>query len=196
MSTGTREDPDAADMERLAAGHDTALEGLMERHGERLFHYLIRLLQNENDAADATQESFVRIYQLRSRFDASQKFSTWLYAIASNIARDRLRWRVRHPQVSLDAQIEESGRRVMDHLPDNVPSPHQTLEATERASAVRDAVAALPDDFRLPLVLAEYEGRPQAEIAEILGCSIKAVEMRIYRARQRLREQLRSFLEA
>ena len=195
MSTGTSEDQDAADMERLAAGHDTALNGLMERHGERLFHYLVRLLQNENDAADAAQESFVRIYQHRSRFDTRQKFSTWLYAIASNIARDRLRWRSRHPQVSLDAQLEESGRRVMDNLPDQNPSPRQTLEASERASAVRAAVAALPEDLRLPLVLAEYEGRAQAEIAEILDCSIKAVEMRIYRARKQLREQLRSVLE-
>jgi len=115
MSTGTREDADAADMERLAAGQDTALDGLMERHGERLFHYLIRLLQNESDAADAAQESFVRIYQHRSRFDTRQKFSTWLFAIASNVARDRLRWRVRHPQVSLDAQIEKSGRSVLDN---------------------------------------------------------------------------------
>jgi len=60
---------------------------------------------------------------------------------------------------------------------------------------VRDAVAALPEELRLPLVLAEYEGRAQAEIAEILDCSIKAVEMRIYRARKQLREQLRSVLE-
>jgi RNA polymerase sigma-70 factor (ECF subfamily) len=195
MSTGTREDQDTADMERLAAGHDTALDGLMERHGERLFHYLIRLLQNETDAADAAQESFVRIYQHRSKFDARQKFSTWLYAIASNIARDRLRWRVRHPQISLDARIEESGRGVIDILPDKNPSPRQALEASERASAVRDAVAALPEDLRLPLVLAEYEDRAQAEIAEILDCSIKAVEMRIYRARKQLREQLRSVLE-
>ncbi len=194
MSTGTSEDQDAADMERLAAGHDTALNGLMERHGERLFHYLVRLLQSENDAADAAQESFVRVYQHRSRFDTRQKFSTWLYAIASNIARDRLRWRSRHPQVSLDAQLEESGRRVMDNLPDQNPSPRQTLEASERASVVRAAVAALPEDLRLPLVLAEYEGRAQAEIAEILDCSIKAVEMRIYRARKQLREQLRSVL--
>ena len=182
-------------MERLAAGHDPALNGLMERHGERLFHYLVRLLQNENDAADAAQESFVRIYQHRARFDTRQKFSTWLYAIASNIARDRLRWRFRHPQVSLDVQIETSGRSVMDSLPDQNLSPRQALEAGERAAAVRDAVAALPEDLRLPLVLAEYEGRAQAEIAEMLNCSTKAVEMRIYRARKQLREQLRSLLE-
>jgi RNA polymerase sigma-70 factor (ECF subfamily) len=195
MSTGTREDQDAADMERLAEGHDAGLDGLMERHGLRLFHYLVRLLQNESDAADAAQESFVRVYQHRTRFDTRQKFSTWLYAIASNIARDRLRWRVRHPQVSLDAQIEEGGPRVLDKLPDQSSSPRQSLEASERASAVRDAVAALPEDLRLPLVLAEYEGRAQADIAEILDCSIKAVEMRIYRARKQLRERLRSVLE-
>ncbi len=195
MSTSTSEDPDGADMERLAAGDDTAFAGLMERHGERLFHYLVRILQNEQDAADAAQESFVRVYQHRARFDTRRKFSTWLYAIASNIARDRLRWRWRHPQVSLEARTEPGARRFLDNLPDQNPTPPQTLEASERASAVRQAVAALPEDLRLPLVLAEYEGRAQAEIADILDCSVKAVEMRIYRARKQLREQLKSLVK-
>jgi RNA polymerase sigma-70 factor (ECF subfamily) len=193
MSTATREDPDAVEMERLAAGQDAALNTLMERHSERLFHYLIRLVQNEGDAEELAQESFVRVYQHRARFDTKQKFSTWLYAIASNLARDRFRWRARHPQVSLDAESESSGAPLSDVLPANKPSPSQSMEANERADAVRAAVAALPEDLRLPLVLAEYEGRAQAEIAQILDCSVKAVEMRIYRARQQLREQLQSF---
>ena len=95
----------------------------------------------------------------------------------------------------MDARVEESGRGVIDILPDQSPTPRQNLEASERASAVRDAVAALPEDLRVPLVLAEYEERAQAEIAAILDCSIKAVEMRIYRARKQLREQLRSVLQ-
>jgi RNA polymerase sigma-70 factor (ECF subfamily) len=193
MSTATREDPDAVEMERLAAGQDAALNSLMERHSERLFHYLIRLVQNESDAEELAQESFVRVYQHRARFDTKQKFSTWLYAIASNLARDRFRWRVRHPQVSLDAEGESTGGPLSDVLPANKPSPSQSMEANERADAVRGAVAALPEDLRLPLVLAEYEGRAQAEIAQILECSVKAVEMRIYRARQQLRERLQSF---
>src|SRR5438093_13714687 len=99
-----QETQDTQDMARLAAGHDTALNDLMERHAEKLFHYLVRSLQDEEDAADLAQETFVKIYQSRARFDARQKFSTWLYAIASNLVRDRFRWRSRHPQVSPEAQ--------------------------------------------------------------------------------------------
>jgi len=182
-------------MERLAAGHDAALNGLMERHSERLFHYLIRLFQNESDAADLAQESFVRVYQHRARFDTKQKFSTWLYAIASNLARDRFRWRARHPQVSLDAEGEESDSALVDVLPEQKPSPSQSMETSERAVAVRAAIAALPEDLRLPLVLAEYQNQTQAEIGVVLDCSVKAVEMRIHRARQQLRERLRNFFE-
>lgn len=196
MNTDTSENEDTADMERLAAGHAAALNSLIERHSERLFHFLIRLLQNESDAEDLAQESFVRVYQHRSRFDSRQKFSTWLYAIASNLARDRFRWRARHPQVSLDAESEETGGALADRLPEQTPSPSQSMEAFERTAAVREAVAALPEDLRLPLVLAEYEERGQAEIAQILDCSVKAVEMRIYRARQQLRTRLQRLFAA
>src|SRR5580765_1457108 len=101
MNAPSLDESDAADMQRLGAGHNAALNDLMERHGERLFHYLIRSLQNEDDAADLAQEAFVRVYQHRAKFDGRQKFSTWLYAIASNLVKGRYRWRSRHPQVSL-----------------------------------------------------------------------------------------------
>src|SRR5205823_5390014 len=106
----------------------------------------------------------VRVYQHRAKFDSRQKFSTWLYAIATNLRRDRLRWRARHPQVSLDAEDEQSGTTLLQHLADPQPTPGQTLESDERAEAVRRAVAALPEELRTPLILAEYEGRSQAEI--------------------------------
>ena len=195
MSTEISDGQDAADMEHLAAGRDTALDDLMERHGPRLYHYLIRVLQNEDNAADLVQESFVRVYQHRAKFDGKQKFSTWLYAIATNLARDRIRWRTRHPEVSLEAESEQTGGALGDMLPDQMPSPSESMVARERAAAVRAAVAALPEELRLPLVLAEYEGRAQAEIAQILDCSAKAVEMRIYRARQQLRGRLEKLLE-
>src|SRR6266487_1161392 len=175
----TAPDPDgqdAQDMARLVAGGDAALNDLMERHAEKLFHYLFRSLQDESDAADLAQETFVRIYQSRAKFDARQKFSTWLYAIASNLVRDRFRWRSRHPQVSLDAKQEASGVDLHATLAEDRPSPVETIQTEERAEAVRRAVAALPEELRLPLILAEYEGRSQAEIGEILGCSVKAVE--------------------
>ncbi len=182
-------------MARLAAGHDAALNAVMARHAEKLFHYLLRSLQDEGDAADLAQETFVRVYQHRSKFDHRQKFSTWLYAIAGNLVRDRFRWRARHPQVSLETESAKRGSGFHEVLPENRLSPRETLEAEERSAAVRRAVAALPEELRLPLILAEYEERSQAEIGQILNCSVKAVEMRLYRARQQLRLALGRLLE-
>ncbi len=195
MDTPNTDELDVQDMRRLAAGHDAALNELMERHAAKLFHYLVRCLQDQDDAADLAQETFVKLYQSRARFDTSHKFSPWLYAIATNLVKDRYRWRSRHPQVSLDAENGQTGSRLRDHLPAHDPTPSDCLQADERADAVRRAVAALPEDLRTPLILAEYEERSHAEIGEILGCSAKAVETRIYRARQQLRASLGKFLE-
>ncbi|MBU6408945.1 MAG: sigma-70 family RNA polymerase sigma factor [Verrucomicrobia bacterium] len=185
---------DALDMARLAAGHDAALNDLMERHAEKLFHYLVRALQNEDDAEDLGQETFARVFRCRASFDAGRKFSTWLYAIASNLVRDRFRWRGRHPQVSLDATNETTGNAFGESLPEQKPSPSETVQAEERAKIVRRAVATLPEKWRLPLILFEYEGKSHIEIGAILGCSAKAVEVRIYRARQELRAGLAPLL--
>ena len=185
---------DRSDMAQLAAGHDSALGNLMSRHGERLFHYLMRLLQNETEASDLAEESFVRVYQNRGRFKLTRRFSPWLYAIATNLARDAQRYRTRHPNVSLEAEAMESGHRLSEMLPDTKPGPTQSLESAERAEAVRQAVAALPAELQVPLVLFTYEEKSHAEIAEILDCSAKAVEMRLYHARNQLRERLERVL--
>jgi RNA polymerase sigma-70 factor (ECF subfamily) len=186
---------DRADMSRLVAGQNVALNDLMERHGEKLFHYLIRCLQNEDDAADLSQETFARIYQHRKKFDQRQKFSTWLYAVASNLVRDHYRWHSRHPQVSLEAKGDDAVGDLAETLPEQKPSPSEKIQADERTDAVRRAVAGLPEELRVPLILAEYEERSQAEIGEILGCTAKAVETRIYRARQQLRLRLDELFE-
>jgi len=187
---------DRADMERLIAGHEAALNELMERHAGKLFNYLIRCLQNEEDAADAAQEAFVRVYQNRAKFDTSQRFSTWLYAIATNLVKDRYRYRTRHPQVSLDAENEATGSDFRESLPERGPTPSDTLAAEERAEMVRRAVAALPEELRVPILLSEYEELSHAEVGAILKCSAKAVETRLYRARQHLRASLGKLLEA
>jgi len=182
-------------MRRLSQGHESALNELMDRHAGKLFNYLLRCLQNEGDAADAAQETFVRIYQHRARFDFRQRFSTWLYAVAANLVKDRYRWRSRHPQVSLDAENEATGVSYRDALPQDGPLPTDQVQAFERADAVRRAVAALPEDLRQPFILAEYEEKSHSEIGAILHCSAKAVETRIYRARQHLRATLSTLLE-
>ena len=185
---------DRSDMQRLAGGHDAALDDLMERHAPRLFHYVLRQLPEEDEANDVTQEAFVRVYQNCTKFRAESRFSTWLYAITTNLVRDRLRWKQRHPETSLEAH-EEEHQSLGDVLPDKSASPSEQLVAEERANHIRQAVRALPEDVRMPLILSEYENLSQAEIGTILGCTTKAVEMRIYRARQALRESLVKLLE-
>ena len=191
---GSIEQEDREDMSRLTAGHDAALNALMERHSERLFHYLVRQLNNESDAADLAQETFVRVYHHRARFDPAQKFSTWLYAIATNLLRDRFRWQKRHPQVSLDAEREE-GSAILDALPDAAASASEQMAAEESAVEVRAAIKSLPEDLRIPLILSEYDGLSHAEIGAVLNCTAKAVETRLYRARNHLRRRLTAVLQ-
>jgi RNA polymerase sigma-70 factor (ECF subfamily) len=193
MSTTASDDQDRADMARLIDGRDAALDDLMGRHSERLYHYLIRVVQDETDAEDLAQETFARVFFNRSKFKPDKRFSTWLYAIATNLARDRLRHRSRHPAVSIEA-TEDSESGLKNILAASGPNPTEKMELDERAAAVRRALAALPEELRVPLVLAEYEDQSHGEIAVVLECSPKAVEMRIYRARQQLRELLAPLL--
>src|SRR5258705_14014696 len=104
----TSDELDRSDMLLLCAGHDAALNKLMQRHSPRLYNYLVRSLQNEDDAADLAQETFARVYHNRSKFDAELKFSTWLYSIASNLVRTKFRHRSRHPEISLEAANPQS----------------------------------------------------------------------------------------
>jgi RNA polymerase sigma-70 factor, ECF subfamily len=194
MATDQNDELDRRDMERLCAGHDAALNDLMERHAPRLFYYLIRQLQDEAEAEDLAQETFVRVFQHRQKFDARRRFSTWLYTIATNLSRDRQRQHTRHPQVSLEAENERTGGELKDKLSDAAATPDENMVAGERASAVRAAIAQLPEDLRAAILLFEYEDRSQQEIAAILDCTPKAVEMRLYRARQELRERLAKLL--
>jgi RNA polymerase sigma-70 factor, ECF subfamily len=194
--TDTTEHDDSREMSRLAAGDETALDRLMERHAQRLHHYLLRLLSNPAEAEDFAQETFVRVFRHAQRFDPAHSFCTWLFAIATNLVRDRARRLSRHSPVSFDAPLSEDGATLGDVISGNEPSPADKADCHERAEAVRQAVAQLPEDLRVPLVLAEYECLSQAEIAAITGGTPKAVEMRLYRARQLLRRRLGRWLSS
>jgi RNA polymerase sigma-70 factor (ECF subfamily) len=185
---------DRADMERLIAGHDAALNDLMERHAKPVFHFLCRMLGNEDDANDLAQETFVRVFKSRGSFRAEQKFSTWLFTIAANLARNHFRWRARHPNISLDAENPETEQSLGSTLPANNPAPNEQALTAERAKAVRLAVSKLPEDLREAMVLCEWEERSVAEAAAILETTSKAVESRLYRARQILRARLKGWL--
>jgi len=185
---------DRADMEKLQAGHDAALNDLMERHATPVFHFLCRMVGNEDDANDLAQETFVRVFKSRASFRTEQKFSAWLFTIAANLARNHFRWRARHPNLSLDAENPETEQSLGSTLPANNPAPNEEALAAERAKAVRLAVGKLPEDLREAIVLCEWEEHSLAEAALILEATPKAVESRLYRGRQILRERLKSWL--
>ena len=166
----------------------------MERHALPVFHFLCRQTGNEADANDLAQETFVRVFKARASFRAEQKFSTWLFTIAANLARNHFRWRARHPNLSLEAASDETGQTLGGTLPANAPTPKEAALANERAGAVRAAVKNLPEDLRAAIVLCEWEERSVAEAAMILEATPKAVESRLYRARGILRERLKSWL--
>jgi RNA polymerase sigma-70 factor (ECF subfamily) len=185
---------DQADMERLRAGQDAALDDLMERHAEPVFRFLCRMLGNEDDAQDLAQETFVRVFKARASFRPTEKFSSWLFTIAANLARNHFRWRSRHANISLEAQNPETEQSLGSTLPASSPAPNEEALARESAEAVRRAVNDLPVELREAMVLCEWEERSVAEAATILETTPKAVESRLYRARQILRERLKNWL--
>ncbi len=185
---------DAEAMRQLRDGDDLALNALMARWQQPLANYLFRFCGNEATALDLAQETFVRVYEARARYDARGKFATWLYTIANNLARNSHRWQERHPTVSLDASTHEDGGTLASHLPDSASGPDTIAEQKERAIAVHEAIAELPEDLRAAVLMSEYDDCSHADIAATLGCTVKAVETRLYRARQVLRAKLTRWL--
>ena len=170
-------------MGRVREGDEVAFGALMGRWELPVKRILARIVQNSADAEDLAQEAFLRVWQNRARFHAEAEFRPWLFAIAVNLARNRLRWWRRRPIVELEKwEIADPGE-----------GSQATLERKERAEAVRAAVAELPLDQREALVLFSYEGLSHAEIAAALGGTAKSVEAKLYRARERLSRLFRNY---
>ncbi len=176
-------------MLRLQGGDDLALNALMTRWQQPLVNFIYRYIGNETEALDLAQETFVRVFESRHRYKASAKFSTWLFTIASNLCRNFFRWQTRHPTVPLTAETDDSDLAERATA-DRTVSPAEAAEQRERAEAVRKHIHALPRGLKSAILLFEYEDLSHQEIAGVLGCSVKAIETRLYRARNILREKL------
>lgn len=182
---------DGALMRRVQAADEAAFGELMEKWELPVKRLLARLVQNSAEADDLAQETFVRVWQQRKKFRAGSAFRPWLFAIAVNLARNRLRWWRRRPAVSLEAWLEAAPEKEPSGSDFSAPA---RLELRERAESVRAAVAGLPAELREVLVLFEYEELSQRDIAAALGCTPKAVETRLHRAREKLRLALQRWL--
>lgn len=189
IASSAPETPDAELMARLVGGDDLALNLIMDRWKARIAAFLFRRTGLRDVAIDLTQETFVKLYQARLRYRPTGEFSTYLFAIAANLARNHVRWTQRHPTVSMD---EPDAGGVSHHeAHDPRPTPDRAYTAAETEQVVHRAFKALPDDLCEAISLFLHEDMSYADIAHIAGCSQKAVETRIYRARQLLKEQLK-----
>ena len=186
---------DAVLVGRLQAGDDSALSGLIERHQESLYYFVKRYLGNDAQARDAVQEVFVRAYFGIRRYRPKATFKTWLYAIAVNLCHDQTRKQRRQPAfVSLDEPKAEANKWSANIEPATDSTPAKESEMAERHTQVEEAIASLPVDLRMALLLFSLEGYSQKECAEMLGVTVKTIELRVYRAKKELQFRLSHFL--
>lgn len=177
-------------MQRLAAGDDQALDEIIQRWQDRLMSFLWHMTHDYAAARDLAQETFVRLYQHRHRYRPSAAFPSYLFRIARNLLANHQRWQARHPAQSLEA-VPLNGAEPVDDR-----SPAGMLEEKETALQVRRAIRTLPADLRETLILATYQSLGYREISQLLDCSEKAVETRLYRARALLKEKLAPLVSA
>lgn len=191
---------DSALIEICRAGDLNAFDQLVERHQNRIFNVCYWMLGNRDEAEDASQDAFVRAFRSLANFRGDSAFGTWLHRIAVNAAIDTAQRRKRAPLPYSDLKLTgEDGVERDDPEPDQSTQPnldpaHLSLRE-ERRSAVRSALAALPEHYRVVLVLFDIEGYSYEEIAQTLSLPLGTVKSRINRARLALRERLQSSRE-
>ncbi len=162
-------------VQRSLEGDLEAWGEIVRRYKEAVFGVALAILRNRADAEDATQEAFIRAYERLHYYDLSRKFSTWLFTVTANVAKNMLRKR-RRP----DPQSP----------PDRIPDPAEVVWKEELHQAVKEAVWSLPESYRAPLILRYWHEMDLAEIAQVLGLRVGTVKTRLHRGRALVRMHL------
>ena len=187
---------DADLVNRYLHGERFAFQELVGRYQDRLLNFIYRTINDRDRAEDLVQETFVRVYRHLHRFDSTKRFSTWIYTIASNLAKNELRNRSRNPLILFQA-IKKNWEA--DHRPlefeDSTYSPDELFRKRDLREKVELAVAELPEHHRVVFVLRELEGKSYDEISEITGVTLGTVKSRLNRARNRFAQIIAPMLD-
>ncbi|MFZ1918042.1 MAG: sigma-70 family RNA polymerase sigma factor [Terriglobales bacterium] len=186
---------DADVMLRVKAGDDSAFSYLVQKYRRPLVGFMYRLCHNPATAEELAQEVFLRVYRSRSSYEASAKFSTWLYRIATNLAVNHARdTRHERPEktVRLDEPDQETG--TTPDLADESLTAEEQLLRKERLAAIREKVNALPERQRLAVMMHKYQQMDYRQIAAVMKLSESATKSLLFRAYETLREQLKEFV--
>ncbi len=186
---------DAEVMLRVKAGDQSAFDYLVQKYRRPLVGFMYRMARNTAVAEDLAQEVFLRVYRSRQTYEASAKFTTWLYRIATNLAVNHAR-DTRHERaevtVSLDEPDEETGNTP--DVADGTMTVEEAMVRRERLLAIRAKVEALPERQKMAVLMHKYQQMDYRQIAEVLKLSESATKSLLFRAYETLREQLREFV--
>src|SRR6202451_2384097 len=186
---------DAEVMLRVKAGDQSAFDFLVQKYRRPLVSFMYRMARNTAAAEDLAQEVFLRVYRSRQTYEASAKFTTWLYRIATNLAVNHARdTRHERPEVtvSLDEPDEETGTTL--DVADGAVTAEESLVRRERTLAIRAKVQALPERQKLAVIMHKYQQMDYKQNAEVLKLSESATKSLLFRAYETLRDQLKEFV--
>lgn len=184
-------------MLRVQSGHSASFDLLVERYQVRLFNYLYRLVGNPDEAEEIAQEAFVKAYIHAGKYKTIAKFSTWLYTIATNLVRNKMRSKSRAPMIfSLwsKGRYDDGEEKPVD-IVDPERSPDERMNDAELSDVINRAIEKIPDRYRVSFVLREINQLSYEEIAAVTGLKLGTVRSRINRARNYFRQIVEPILE-
>jgi RNA polymerase sigma-70 factor, ECF subfamily len=188
MGASAALDCDAELMLRVKDGDGASFGLLLDKYRASVSHFLYRMVQDQGVSEELAQEVFLRVYKSRETYEATAKFTTWLFRIATHLALNWLRdEKNERAQERLDQSTEDAPTR---EVPDRAPSVEQQMVHAVKVEEVRRAVAALPDKQRAAVLMHKYEEMEYSQIAKVLSCSESAVKSLLFRAYETLRVRL------
>ena len=175
-------------VKRAQKGDMDAFETLVTKYEKKVFSISFRMLSDREEAMDASQEVFIKVFKALSGFKSESKFSTWLYRITTNVCLDLLRKRKDNSAISFDAEVEtEDGEMRLDPV-DRTPGVEETIEREELKRLVSEAVMKLPEIHRTMIILRDFNDLSYSEIASAIDCPEGTIKSRISRARKALKD--------
>jgi len=179
-----------ARLAKLARNGDrNAFEELVELYKDKIFHLAYRMLSNKQEAEDAVQETFLRVYTNLHRYDENQKFSTWIFRIGTNLCIDKLRRRKN--TYSLDAELPDGeGNDFYAMLPSDEDTPEKQIIVSETQELIRKAIGSLPEKYKSVVILRYLHDMSLQEIGDVLDMPVTTVKTRVHRGREYLRKLL------
>lgn len=190
-------DADAQLMLRVKRGDPAAFAALVEKYQQPILNLVTRTLRDSTEAEDLAQTVFVQAWKSAGRYQASAKFSTWLFTIARNLCLNELRRRARHPAEPLDAPHPEHEGELLHQPPDvQTTTPPDALLHGELERKIEEALATLPENQRTAILLCRQDELSYEEIAAVLGCSLSATKSLIFRGRETLKQRLKPYLRS